>query len=287
MTDQSLNAFLNGRWAPKSFRDLRPRLISGFMMLGGALAFLFAGSFPFALLVLVVALIMSWEWGRLVRAASIDKSYLIHAIAVATALMFAITGQPWAALIAIAIGAAALLPLNYGTNGRLSAFGVAYVGVPAIALIILRGDAFEGALAVLLVFILVWSADIAAFVGGRLVGGYKLWPSVSPNKTWAGFVFGVVASLAAALIFALTVTGAPLLYSGALGLGLGVLSQAGDLAESALKRGHGVKDASDLIPGHGGVMDRMDGIVIVATVAVLMALMVDAAAPAHALLFGP
>ncbi|MEO1206212.1 MAG: phosphatidate cytidylyltransferase [Pseudomonadota bacterium] len=287
MSDQSLSSYLSARWSSKSFKDLRPRVLSGITMLAGSLFFLFIGAIPFAILVFVVSLVMSWEWGRLVRGHSADRSYLVHATAVATAILLAITGQHQLAILAIALGATALFCLNLGTTAGLSAFGVAYVGIPAIVLVFLRGETMEGALAVLFVFIVVWSADIAAFVGGRLVGGYKLWPSVSPNKTWAGFVFGVLASMCAALIFATFVTGAGLIYSGAIGLAFGILSQAGDLAESALKRGHGVKDASDLIPGHGGVMDRMDGIVIVASVAVVMALMIDASAPAHALLFGP
>jgi phosphatidate cytidylyltransferase len=119
------------------------------------------------------------------------------------------------------------------------------------------------------------------------VGGVRLWPSISPNKTWAGLLSAILAAGIVGATFAQTVTGAQLAYAVPIALALGLVSQMGDLAESALKRGHGVKDASDLIPGHGGFLDRMDGLVAVATAAGLMTLLLNANAPSHALLFGP
>ena len=169
MSDQSLSSYFSSRWSSKTFKDLRPRIISGVTMLAGSLLFLFAGAIPFSILVFIVSLIMSWEWGRLVRGHSADRSYLVHAISVATAILLAITGQHQLALAAIAIGAAGLFYLNFGSTAGLSAFGVAYVGIPAIVLVLLRGETLEGALAVLFLFVVVWSADIAAFVGGSLV----------------------------------------------------------------------------------------------------------------------
>lgn len=285
MSDETAGSGAAALNPKKAFRDLRPRIISGITMLAATLTLLYAGTVPFAILVLGLALVMCWEWGRVVRGDGLDASLIVHGSAVALAVLLSLLGWYWAAILAVFAGAVIMVPLGNGRDLGLSAFGVHYVGLPAIALIWFR-DGDLGALAVLYIFVLVWAADIAAFTGGRLIGGYKLWPSVSPNKTWAGFVSGVAASIVASLAFAGFVSGAPLAYAAAIGLATGLLSQGGDLAESALKRGHGVKDSSDLIPGHGGVMDRMDGVVTVACAAGILALLINAQAPAHALLFG-
>jgi len=135
------------------------------------------------------------------------------------------------------------------------------------------------------VLLAVWPTDTAAYVAGRLIGGPKLWPRVSPNKTWAGLIGGVAASAAAGAVFAWALAGKPVpsLVLGALALGF--LTQAGDLLESALKRSFGVKTASALIPGHGGFLDRIDGLVVAATGAAIFAMIVNIHAPARALLF--
>jgi phosphatidate cytidylyltransferase len=179
-----------------------------------------------------------------------------------------------------------LVPLVFGRGARLSALGVFYVGLPAIALLWLRQDEPYGFAAVLLIFAIVWSSDIAAFAAGRAIGGPKLWPRISPNKTWSGLIGGVTAGALAAVLVGQAVGDAAPLRLGLVGLGLSLVAQMGDLAESALKRLFGRKDASDLIPGHGGFMDRMDSIVAVAVAAAVLALAVNAHAPARALLFG-
>jgi phosphatidate cytidylyltransferase len=140
--------------------------------------------------------------------------------------------------------------------------------------------------AVILIFAVVWACDIGAFAAGRGIGGPKLWPKISPNKTWAGLAGGVLAGVIAAVIVASFVAGASPLRLALIGFALSLVAQCGDLAESALKRLFGLKDASDLIPGHGGFMDRMDSIVAVAVAAGLLALAIDAHAPARALLYG-
>jgi phosphatidate cytidylyltransferase len=132
--------------------------------------------------------------------------------------------------------------------------------------------------------LVVWTTDTFAYAGGRLIGGPKLWPSISPNKTWAGLLTGVTASAIAGAVFAAFVHEAAPVMLAFNGLALGFVAQAGDLAESALKRGFGVKDASSLIPGHGGFLDRVDGVVFAATAAALMGLVVDFHAPARAIL---
>jgi phosphatidate cytidylyltransferase len=266
--------------------NLKSRIVSGTVLAAVAFALAWAGPMPFAALVLVVALFISWEWGRMVRGVSADLAFLVHAVAVAAAVALAAAGYAALGLAVLVTAAIILVPLVFGRGARLSALGVFYVGLPAVSLLWLRLEAPYGLAAVLFIFAIVWSSDIAAFVAGRLIGGPKLWPSISPNKTWAGLIGGVSAGAGAAAVVALFLAEASPLRLALTGLGLSLIAQMGDLAESALKRLFGLKDASDLIPGHGGFMDRMDSIIAVAVAAALLALAVDAHAPARALLFG-
>jgi phosphatidate cytidylyltransferase len=152
-----------------------------------------------------------------------------------------------------------------------------------------------GFLAVVFLFVIVWTTDTFAYICGTLIRGPKLWPSVSPNKTWAGLVGGIVFAGLAGLLFALLIPldagaadGGPQgagLKLALIGLMLSACAQTGDLAESWLKRTFQVKNASTLIPGHGGFMDRLDGVVAAATLAGLIALASDGGSPARALLF--
>jgi len=267
--------------------NLKLRIASGAVLAAIAFLLAYAGPKPFAALILVIALFVSWEWGRMVRGVSSDLAFFIHALAVTGAIVLALAG--YAALGAAVLVSAAiiLVPLVFGRGARLSALGVFYVGLPAISLIWLRTNEPYGFAAVLLVFAIVWCSDIGAYAAGRLIGGPRLWPQVSPNKTWAGLLGALAAgTAAAALIAPLFVANASPVRLALTGLALAMVAQAGDLAESALKRAFGLKDASDLIPGHGGFMDRMDSIVAVAVAAGLFALVSDPHAPAHALLFG-
>jgi phosphatidate cytidylyltransferase len=150
----------------------------------------------------------------------------------------------------------------------------------------LRSDLQYGFAVVVFLLLVVWATDTLAFVFGRSIGGPKLWPSVSPNKTWAGFIGGVSSSAFVGAVFAFTVPGASSWKLAVIALVLGMIAQAGDLAESALKRHFNVKDAGALIPGHGGLMDRLDGFVAVAVVAALYALLVNPKAPATAVFLG-
>jgi phosphatidate cytidylyltransferase len=272
--------------AAAAARNLQQRVTSGIIMIAVALVLVYAGPWPFALMLLGVGLLMSWEWGHLVRGVDADLGFLVHATAVSLAVVLAVTGYPVLGVCALMAGAGVLVPMTLGQRARLSALGVFYVGLAAVALIWIRSDERYGFSAVIFLFLVVWTTDTMAFAIGRAVGGTKLWPSISPNKTWAGFVGGIVSSALAACLFSMFIDGASLLRLGLIGLGLGIVAQGGDLAESALKRAFGVKDASHLIPGHGGVMDRMDGIVAVAIAAGAVALIWNARSPAFALLIG-
>jgi len=272
--------------APWLSSNLKLRLISGAVLATVAFLLTYAGPLPFALLILVCALVISWEWGRLVRGATFDLGFFLHAIGVTAAIVLAAAGYAALALAVLVITAITLIPLYIGRGARLSGLGVFYVGLPAVALLWLRSNEPFGFTAVLFVFAVVWSSDTAAYAAGRSIGGPKLWPRVSPNKTWAGLAGALTAGAAAAAIFAVLEPEVAPLRLILLGVALALVAQAGDLAESALKRLFNLKDASDLIPGHGGFMDRMDSIVAAAVAAALLALAIDPHAPARALLFG-
>ncbi len=268
-----------------SFHDLGLRLVSGIVLAVIAFGLIWLGGWGFTMLVGVGGVLMSWEWSRIVRGTGRDTACVVHALAVAIAVGLAAFGQPLLAVIVVAMGSVIVMALTFGTQTVLSSLGVFYVGIPAVALIVLRLAPSHGLAAVLLVMLVVWTVDTAAFMGGRSIGGPKLWPAVSPNKTWAGFLSGVGAGtvMGAGIGWWL---GAPRLNLALVALALGIASQGGDLAESALKRAFGVKDSSGLIPGHGGILDRVDGVVAAATLAGMIAMVVNFAEPARALLFG-
>lgn len=224
----------------------------------------------------------------MVRGAALtDPAMIVHILAVLLAALLSATDMAGLAIASTVIGAIAVAALTFGVgNAQLSGAGVLYAGLPVVALGWIRGDEPLGFLATLFVLLSVIVTDVGAYASGRSLGGPKLWPAVSPNKTWSGLIGGVLAASIAGGLFAwLSGTGSASWLAG-LGLVLGLVAQGGDLAESALKRHFGVKDSSNLIPGHGGVMDRMDGIVTASVIAAIVAFAIDAYAPARALLYG-
>lgn len=286
MAKQSEELGSDGDAKASVYKDLLPRVISGTVLALGALALTYWGLVSFAALILVISLILCWEWGGVIRGGKgFDLVLAIHAGAVALAVVLAGMTLPVLALLALAVGALAIIGLQFGNNARLSALGVVYVGLAAVALLWFRADAPHGFAAVLFLFAAVWATDIAAYAAGRAIGGPKLWPAVSPKKTWSGLIGGVLAGTAAGTFCAIYFAGAPAGLAAFTAMVLALISQAGDMAESALKRGFDVKDSSDLIPGHGGFMDRVDGLIAAVAAAALFAILTNVAAPAKALLF--
>jgi phosphatidate cytidylyltransferase len=271
--------------AQRSPSDIWKRVLSALLLAGVAFGLAWAGLLPFAGLVFVVALAMSWEWSRVVRGDGFDLTLVVHAIAVATAVALASFGFVALGVAVLLIGTIIVLALEFGSHPLLSAAGVMYAGLPAVALLWLRSDEPRGFLAILFIVLVVAATDTAAFAAGRLIGGPRLAPRVSPNKTWSGLAGGVAAAAGVAAVFAVVIA-APVAPLAVVGLLMGLLAQAGDLAESALKRAFDVKDASQLLPGHGGFMDRMDGLVSVSVAVAIAALFLNPHAPAHALLSG-
>jgi phosphatidate cytidylyltransferase len=184
------------------------------------------------------------------------------------------------------IGAILATLLSLGRHSAFSALGVLYAGLPAVALIWLRSDVALGLRAVIFLVVVVVTADTAAFLAGRLLGGPKLWPRVSPNKTWAGLMGAVVASAVVASLFSFAVPDSSAAYLAVTGAVLALVAQLGDLGESALKRRFGAKDTGTILPGHGGVMDRVDGLVAAASAVGIAAFAIDVHSPARALLLG-
>lgn len=267
--------------------DFRMRVISGLGMAAVVALFTFSGVMAFSILVVVVALLLSWEWGRLVHGREADVVVAIHVGSAGAAAVLAALGFVGLGLLTLPIGAILAMLLSLGRNSVFAALGVFYAGLPAVAMIWLRSDATLGMLAVIFVIVIVIASDTFGFLFGRVLGGPRLWPRLSPNKTWAGLIGALVASSIIGALFWFAVPEASAVRLAATGVVLSLAAQGGDLAESAVKRRFGAKDSSSLIPGHGGVMDRVDGLVAAAAVVGLATFVINVHSPAHALLIGP
>jgi phosphatidate cytidylyltransferase len=226
------------------------------------------GSWPFALLWTSAALLVLREWMALIGLAGwrLTTCWIVGSVAIAAAGMAAEVAQgvdPWTLAGILALGAAPVAALAGGRWAWAGA-GVVYAAVIAVVPIDLRGHPGHGLVAVLWIFAVVWLTDICAYFVGRAFGGPKLWPAISPKKTWSGFCGGLLGGTLAALAVVYVARRSFGLgwYSGgtliALTIVASIASQGGDLFESFMKRRFGVKDSSQLIPGHGGVMDRLD-----------------------------
>ena len=256
--------------------DLLPRLISGIVMIVAALAALWSGGLVFVLFWTLAAVATAFEWQTLIDAPARWPRVAVAAAAIVIAVTGLLTSHPEVVLMAVVAGAASNAVLA-GEGKRLwAASGVVYGAALALSVILLRVvSALDGTEAILWLFAVVWGTDIMAYFGGRSIGGPKLWPRVSPSKTWSGFIVGVTCGAALGVAAVAFTVGGPDVRLGMiflLGLAGGVVAQGGDLLESSIKRHFGIKDSSQLIPGHGGFMDRLDGFIATATFAALVGL---------------
>lgn len=250
--------------------DLAVRTVSGVAMIVVALVCLWAGGWAFRLLITLVAGLMMAEWAGLLRASRWRQILgILFALGLVLGLgelaavpEYWLGGAPDALLpiLVTAFGAAVLLAILTFRPGL--GFGLLYVTMPALALIYLREQ--HGLLVALWAMALVWATDIGAYFAGRRFGGLKLAPRISPSKTWAGLIGGVIAAEVLSLILS-TFWGLSWAWA-YFATFLAVSAQIGDLFESWLKRRAGVKDSGHLLPGHGGVLDRIDGLVPVALI---------------------
>ncbi len=268
--------------------ELVLRCLSALVLGAGALIITYLGVLPFAGLVMLGAIVMCWEWASLIRKKGVDLVFFIHAFFVVSAIVLSVMTHYGLALLCLFTASLIIGVLTYGTSLVLwSVLGVFYVGLPAISLIWLRQDPDHGWLVILYLYLVVWTVDSAAYFFGRVIGGPKLWPRVSPNKTWAGFFGGAIGGIFVGVIFGIYLRETSLLMLGVVGLFAALFAQLGDLMESASKRIFGIKDSSQLIPGHGGLLDRVDGFVFAAVAAAVFALILGGELPGKSLLIWP
>lgn len=275
-------------------KELRLRIISGIILAVVTLGATWAGGTVFQLLSVAIALLVYYEWSTITRLAERDYQgnafgWLSQAV-IAALILFDNAQLTLLALAAFATAAAIWVFLR-GSSWWLPG-GIVYSGLTGISLSAIRGDNDIGLVAMIFIFAVVWATDILAYFTGRAIGGPKLAPRISPGKTWSGAIGGAVSGVIAGVAvflshFSLDDARIPLLA-----LALSVAGQIGDLFESYIKRRFGVKDSSRLIPGHGGVMDRVDGLVFACFAALLFVLVQVMAAggqnaPMGAILLGP
>ncbi|MGE0240140.1 MAG: phosphatidate cytidylyltransferase [Parvibaculaceae bacterium] len=246
-----------------NWRDLGIRTLSSAILIPAILLDVWLGDTWFHLLVALLAVMMAHEWTNIVHDRSSAQFALHAAAALCGAFLPLSLGWP-GALLVIAVIAVMSAVLAVGQKRTLRVWvlaGVPYVGLPAMAFVILRDSTEAGMLTIMWLFAVVWAADICAYFAGRLIGGPKLAPRISPKKTWAGLWGAVAGGVAAGLAVGWAAGPVSLPVLALLGGVLAIVEQLGDLFESALKRYYGVKDSGRLIPGHGGVLDRVDGLV--------------------------
>jgi phosphatidate cytidylyltransferase len=282
--------------------NLTLRVASAAVLAPVAVAITYAGGWVFLLLCTIAAGIVLWEWTALVLHRADARTLTVGWAALIAAMLLIGFGRPAAAGVPIVAGAIvagvfaaawsrverAAVPNDTAEGpwlGLWAAAGVLYAGALLVSPALLRGDRAWGLTALLFLFANVWATDIFAYFCGRTIGGPLLWREVSPKKTWSGAIGGLLGGVAASVAVAYASGIGRLGIVGVMALVLSVLAQAGDLFESAVKRRFGAKDSSHLIPGHGGLMDRLDGFLVAALAALVIGIVHQGmAAPARGLL---
>lgn len=244
-------------------RELRLRIVSAIVMAAVILAATWYGGILFRIVAGLLAILIYYEWSTITRLSetnSTGNAWGWFAVAViAGNTIFGESSLDLPLLSGFTL-TAALFPILRGRNWWLVG-GIFYAGLSGISLAAIRGDELTGFMSILFIFAVVWSTDILAYFVGRAIGGPKLAPSISPGKTWSGAIGGAVAAVIGGGAVSMAYHGRISVLVLGLALILSVFSQIGDLFESFVKRRFQVKDSSHLIPGHGGFMDRVDGLV--------------------------
>ena len=246
-------------------RNLVMRIAAAAVLIPLAVAIAYAGGWLWSTLVTLAAIGLFVEWLAIVGLAGVTRVTAPGVAALVISGFCLAVGRLDAALVVLGVGLVAVASI-VPDRRRWAAAGFLYAASAEFASVLVRLDPVRGFAALMFVLLIVWMTDSAGYFAGRGIGGPKLWPRVSPKKTWAGAIGGLVGSLVVAAAFAalgLGRIGPLLMLSGA----LSVVSQLGDLFESAVKRRFGVKDSSHIIPGHGGLMDRLDGFIAAVVVA--------------------
>ncbi len=262
--------------------DLKQRTLSALVLAPVVLGLTYLGGVLFAALWLCAAVSVAYEWAKVAGIGPRQAYVAVSGVSLLAAVAAVLLAEKQFALPILLAGA--LATATFARPAGWSAAGMCCAGVVCLPIILLRGEDWLGLCAVLYLYAVVWGTDIGAYFTGRALGGPKLAPRLSPNKTWSGAIGGAVIGTAAGcgLLAATGLYIVPPLV--ALGAFISIASQAGDLAESAFKRAFGVKDTSRLIPGHGGVLDRVDGFMVAALLACLIGFAHSPSSPAAGLL---
>ncbi|ESQ75405.1 CDP-archaeol synthase [Asticcacaulis sp. AC402] len=246
----------------KRTREVLVRVASAFVLIPLVISILWLGGVWFLTLISVGVALLCIEWGLMASPRAGARLAAALTMSALAAVFTGYLGHPLLSFLILLFGAlcTGLYGYRLGAGWMDAAYGVLYVGVPAIILMWLR-ESNHGFDWVMFAFLIAWASDSAAYVTGKIVGGPKLWRRYSPNKTWSGFAGGMIAGMLTAgalndLTHLFKHNISPLIV----GVLVSLATMAGDLWESALKRRFGVKDAGSLIPGHGGLMDRVDGL---------------------------
>ncbi len=247
--------------ASAQWSDLLPRVLSGALMAGVGLALIWVGGFLFFAVVCLLSAVMSWETGKMFEA---KNSLLIAALT--GAVMLLVYFLPWFYLLPFVV-ASGLVAVGQVSKDRPLFLAVYYwIVLSGIALGVLRDQ--NGMAWMFWLVLIVVTSDIAGYFAGRKIGGPKFWPSISPKKTWSGTIAGWIGAAAIGAIFSLSFGWGFGLV--AVSVIVGFAGQMGDIGQSAIKRRMGVKDSSNLIPGHGGVFDRFDAMLGAGAVAMIL-----------------
>lgn len=265
-------------------RNLALRVGSAAILAPLAIVVAYLGGWPFTIFWTLASLAVWWEWVRLVDPVGSKGALATGSCVLLLEALLAGSERIDIALMIVALGALAVA-VTAAKETRWVAGGMIYASVLLISPVVIRSDASFGFLAIMFLFAIVWSTDIVGYFAGRAFGGPKLAPAISPKKTWSGAIAGTFAAIALGVAVVRSGHNAAILPVALVALMLSVVSQAGDLFESKFKRLFDAKDASALIPGHGGVMDRLDGFIFAACAAALFGVMRSGLdAPAHGLL---
>lgn len=244
--------------------NLQTRVLSAIVLIAIVLPITWYGGLSFRLLCVVIGAAMFYEWMRMSSEVARDEKLVLGLMLAVVLGLLLVAAPALYVLVALAVAVIAALVLSRMRGaGSESAVGLGYAGLSAVSLALLRNDDGQGLWAILFLFAVVWATDICAYFVGRAVGGPKLAPAISPGKTWSGAVGGTAGGVIAGIVVA-WYGGFADLSTALVCLILSVVGQVGDLFESSVKRRHGAKDSSNLIPGHGGVMDRVDALVAAA-----------------------
>jgi phosphatidate cytidylyltransferase len=254
---------------------LRLRVLSALVLAPLPIAAIWFGWPWLPLLTAAAAAVMAWEWGRLCRGGNFGRAGIVLVAVVLVAVAAASLASTGLALGTAVAGAGLVLWAARETKDadpQWTAFGAIWVALPCVCLLWLARDGLAGRPTLLWLLAVVWATDIGAYAVGRTFGGPRLAPRWSPRKTWTGLAGGIVCAALTGWATAAWLGISPAAPLVGVSAGLAIVEQFGDLAESAAKRRFGVKDSSGLIPGHGGLLDRLDGLLAVIPVVALLTL---------------